>query len=117
MPQTEKTELTNTSPEPMHCQPRGRVLSGAMSIHVAVPQQKRKRGNPEWGKPLQPLPALLTQFEVEVARLGLTRSEYSTSLALKRWCAHNRNRVYVPEWLLDEWEMYVEIGYGFVSGG
>ena len=88
-----------------------------MSISVAVPQQKRKRGNPEWGKLLQPIPVIRTEFETEVARLGLTRSEYSASLALKRWCAHNRNRVYVPEWLLTEWEMHVEIGYGYVSGG
>ena len=25
---------------------------------------------------------------------------------LKRWCEHNRNRVYVPEWLLEAWGIY-----------
>ena len=85
-----------------------------MSMPIAAPQLNRKRGNLEWGKPLQPLPALLTAFEVEVARLGLVRSEYSASLELKRWCNRNRNRVYVPEWLLDEWEMHVEVSYSLV---
>ena len=73
--------------------------------------RNQKRGNPQWGKPLQPLPALPTAFAAEVARLGLERSEYSASLELKRWCNRNRNRVYVPEWLLAEWEMDVEVGY------
>ena len=63
-----------------------------------------KRGNPNWGKLLLPIPALPAEFEVEVARLGLTPSEYVVSPELKQWCNHNRNRVYVPEWLLDEWE-------------
>ena len=33
---------------------------------------------------------------------------YVSSVELKRWCDHNRNRFYVPEWLLDEWDMKVE---------
>ena len=66
-----------------------------------------------WGMPLQPIPAILTEFETEVARLGLTISDYAASTDLKRWCNRNRNRVYVPEWLLDEWEMHVAINYSF----
>jgi hypothetical protein len=30
---------------------------------------------------------------------------------LKRWCKSNRNRVYVPEWLLDEWAMPVDTNW------
>jgi len=82
-----------------------------MTKPFALPQPKKRRGNPNWGKPLQPVPVLLTEFEAEVARLGLTGSEYSASLALKRWCAHNRNRVYVPEWLLAEWGMQVDMNF------
>lgn len=82
-----------------------------MTKPFPLPQPKRGRGNPNWGKPLRPVPALLTEFEMEVARLGLTRSEYSASLALKRWCKHNRNRVYVPEWLLAEWGMQVDMTF------
>jgi hypothetical protein len=88
-----------------------------MTKPFALPPLRRGRGNPNWGKPLDPLPESLTEFETEAARLGLTISDYVASVELKRWCAHNRNRVYVPEWLLTEWEMHVEIGYSLVSGG
>jgi len=72
---------------------------------------KRRRGNPEWGK-LKPVQVVITEFEVEAARLGLTKEDYVTSTLLKRWCDHNRNRVYVPEWLLAKWDMDVETNFG-----
>ena len=75
---------------------------------LAPPDGKRPRGNPNWGKPLAPVLALPTEFDLEVKRLGLRKSEYVASVALKRWCDRNRNRVYVPEWLLTEWGMEVE---------
>ena len=71
-----------------------------------------KRGNPNWGNPLLPIPALLTEFEIEVARLRLKRPEYVASVPLKRWCYQNRNRVYIPEWLLAEWGIQVETEFG-----
>jgi hypothetical protein len=77
----------------------------------ALPDGKRPRGNPNWGKPLPAIPALLTEFETEVARLGLKRPEFVASKELKRWCDRNRNRVYVPEWLLKEWGMQVEMSF------
>ena len=80
-----------------------------MSKPVTARERKRPRGNPNWGKPLQPIPAFLTEFELEVERLGLAKSEYLYSRELKRWCDGNRNRVYVPEWLLTEWGMQVEL--------
>lgn len=81
----------------------------------APPDGKRPRGNPNWGKPLAPIRALPTEFEMEVKRLGLRRSECVASAALKRWCDRNRNRVYVPEWLLAEWEMQVEAHFSDVA--
>lgn len=72
---------------------------------------KRPRGNPNWGKPLPAIPSLLTEFEIEVGRLGLAHSQYVDSRELKRWCDRNRNRVYVPEWLLKEWGMQVETAF------
>jgi hypothetical protein len=71
-----------------------------------------KRGNPNWCKPLLPIPVLVTEFELEVARLGLKRPNYAASMPLKGWCYRNRNRVYVPEWLLTEWGMKVETDFG-----
>jgi hypothetical protein len=35
---------------------------------------------------------------VQVERLGLTKSDYVSSPALRRWCELNRNQLYVPEW-------------------
>jgi hypothetical protein len=62
---------------------------------------RRRCGNPNWGQPPQSLRALPTEFEILVKWLGLAKLEYVSSADLKRWCEHNRNRVYIPEWLLD----------------
>jgi hypothetical protein len=45
---------------------------------------------------------------MQVERLRLKNAEYVASIELRRWCARNRNRCYVPEWLLEEWGMTVE---------
>jgi len=60
------------------------------------------------GLPPDPIAMVITEFELEVERLGLEKPQYATSAALKRWCDQNRNRVYDPEWLLDEWGMTVK---------
>lgn len=86
-----------------------------MAKAFTLPNGKRTRGNPNWGKPLAPIPALLTEFEAEVERLGLMKAEYVASAELKRWCNRNRNRVYVPEWLLKEWRMHVEMNFSSVA--
>jgi hypothetical protein len=65
-----------------------------------------RRGNPNWGQPIV-VPALPTEFDVQVKHLRLTKAEYVDSVALKRWCEANRNRVYIPEWLLDAWNLEV----------
>jgi len=69
---------------------------------LALRTIKRGRRNPDWGK-LKPVLALSTEFEIEVARLGLRKSRSVASADLKCWCDHHRNRLYVPEWLLTEW--------------
>jgi hypothetical protein len=33
---------------------------------------------------------------------------YTSSRALRAWCERNRNRLYVPEWLLKEWGLTVD---------
>ena len=70
-----------------------------------------KGGNPDWGKPLLPIPSLVTEFDIQVARLGLKTTQYVGSRELKLWYHRNRNRVYVPEWLLAEWGMQVEMNF------
>lgn len=73
------------------------VLSEAMSKPVALLSISRRRGNPNWGRPMPPARALATEFEKQVRRLGLSTEEYFLSAELKSWCQDNRNRVYIPE--------------------
>jgi hypothetical protein len=79
-----------------------------MDKRLVLRNVKRARGNPNCGKPLQSTPAFLTEFEMEVERLGLKRSDYVVSAELKLSCDRNRNRVYVPEWRPKEWGMQVD---------
>jgi hypothetical protein len=72
----------------------------------------RRRGNPDWGKPLPPAPAVPSEFETFAKRLRLTPEKYASSGELKDWCKRNRNRCYVPEWLLEEWGIAVD-GHDF----
>ncbi len=51
---------------------------------------------------------LATEFELQVKQLRLTRHAYTCSLELRRWCQLNRNRRYIPEWLLDAWGIPVD---------
>ncbi len=86
-----------------------------MAIPVALPAAKRKRGNPNWGRPIQPSLALPTEFEMRVRQLQLTKETYSSSRELLSWCERNRNRVYIPEWLLKEWGITVDLNFGAVA--
>jgi hypothetical protein len=83
-----------------------------MPILVA---HKRKRGNPNWGRPFLPVPALPTEFELRARHLQLTAEMYASSRALRVWCQQNRNRLYVPEWLLKEWGITVDLGFSVAA--
>jgi hypothetical protein len=76
-----------------------------MAILVA---HKRNLGNPNWGRPIPFVPALPTEFELRARHLHLTAETYTSSRQLHAWCEENRNRLYVPEWLLDEWGITVD---------
>jgi len=80
-----------------------------MAIPVALPALARKRGNPKWGRPI--LPALPTEFELRVRQLQLTAGTYTSSVELRIWCEQNRNRLYIPEWLLKEWGITVDLNF------
>jgi hypothetical protein len=56
---------------------------------------------------MPPLPVLATEFEMQVKHLRLTADTYVFSSELRRWYEQNRNRFYIPEWLLDEWGIIV----------
>jgi hypothetical protein len=76
-----------------------------MAIPVA---HTRKRGNPNWGRPTPPAPVLATEFELQVTQLQLTPEMYASSRELRIWCVGNKNRIYIPEWLLGEWGLIVD---------
>jgi hypothetical protein len=65
---------------------------------------------PNWasGRPAEIRPQVPTGFEGEVRRLELDEQSYETSSALKQWCERNKNRCYIPEWLLKRWRMSVD---------
>ena len=67
-----------------------------------------KRGNPNWGRLMPPASILRTEFELQVRQLRLTVETCVFSAELRRWCERNRNRFYIPEWLLDEWGFSVD---------
>jgi len=82
-----------------------------MAIPGSLPSSARKRGNPNWGRPIAPIPAVATEFELQVTRLRLSTDTYIFSAELRKWCMQNRNRVYIPEWLLKEWGIHVDAGF------
>jgi hypothetical protein len=79
-----------------------------MARRFAFPAKVRKRGNPNWGHAVPPAPALPTEFEKQVRRLGLPPETYVHSAELRAWCERNRNQLYIPEWLLEAWGITVD---------
>lgn len=79
-----------------------------MARSVALPVMIRKRGNPNWGRPIPHARFLATEFEMQVRQLRLTEETYVLSAELYSWCERNKNRFYVPEWLLDAWAIPVD---------
>ena len=76
----------------------------------------RKRGNPNWGKAGSVLvPHIVTEFEIQARQLKLHKHDYAASPQLRTWCLQNKDRRYVPEWLLDAWQMTVDVHYSYVG--
>jgi hypothetical protein len=80
----------------------------SMPKSIVLPSMGRKRGNPNWGRPILLIPAAATEFEKQLRRLGLARETCTGSTDLRKWCEQNRNRCYIPEWLLDAWDIEVD---------
>ena len=66
-----------------------------------------KRGNPNWERPMPPVSILCTEFEMQVRQLQLAPEAYVFSEQLRIWCERNRNNFYIPEWLLNAWDIRV----------
>jgi uncharacterized protein YecA (UPF0149 family) len=70
----------------------------------------KRRGQPSWGSggPLKLPPAGQSELEQYARKLSLSEQDCANSTELRTWCSANRNRCYIPEWLLKEWNMCVE---------
>jgi hypothetical protein len=77
-----------------------------------VQPTRRKRGNPNWGMPFRSVPASATEFELQTKKMGLTKQTYIGSVRLRTWCEQNKNRCYIPEWLLAEWSIKPDLNLG-----
>jgi hypothetical protein len=78
------------------------------------PKRKGRRGNPNWHK--KTVDSVLekpTEFDDVVRELGLSESEYDHNPKLVKWIRANRNRRYVPEWLLTELGIEVDVKFAF----
>jgi hypothetical protein len=65
----------------------------------------RRRGNPNWGKPLPNAAIVPSSFESVVKMLGLSPRQYEGSDSLKIWVIKNKHNKYVPQDLLQAWGM------------
>jgi hypothetical protein len=83
-------------------------MIGAYDDTDCAPRNSETR-KPQLGETHSAGLALATEFELRVKKLQLTAEMYTSSAALRMWCEQNRNRYYVPEWLLEEWDITVEL--------
>ncbi len=67
---------------------------------------KKKRGNPNWGKPDLHSTARIqaNSFEEIVRKLRLSQDQYVNSVQLKDWVRKNKDQKYVPSDLLKAWD-------------
>ncbi len=50
-------------------------------------------------------PPGITEFEKQLQKLRLTHDECASSDKLRQWCDENKDRCYIPEWLLKIWRI------------
>lgn len=53
-----------------------------------------------------------TEFETKLSQLRLTNETCASSAKLREWCFQNKNRCYIPEWLLKKGGNIGKCGYG-----
>ena len=57
---------------------------------------------------MEAAPNVSTAFEEQVEKLGLNEQTCVASEELRRWCERNKDRCYIPEWLLKQWGIPVD---------
>jgi hypothetical protein len=69
----------------------------------------RTKGNQNFGKAGGDIPKTPTSFEEMVRRLRLSEKEYRYSAPLKEWARKHKDSKYVPQDLLEAWDIEVDI--------
>jgi hypothetical protein len=55
-----------------------------------------------------PVLAVPTAFDEQARKLGLNEQKCVASEELRHWCERNKDRCYIPEWLLKQWRITVD---------
>jgi hypothetical protein len=55
-----------------------------------------------------PVLAVPTAFDEQAQKLGLNEQNCVGSEELRHWCKRNKDRCYIPEWLLKRWGISVD---------
>ena len=69
----------------------------------------RSKVNRNWGKTCGDIPNTPTSFEEMVRRLKLTEKDYRSSLQLREWVEKHKDSKYVPQDLLEAWEIEAKL--------
>jgi hypothetical protein len=71
----------------------------------------KRRGNPNWGK-AQPfiVSNLACEFDALVKALKLRPEQYASSAELRQWSIRNKDHKYVPQDLLQAWNLSPKTG-------
>jgi hypothetical protein len=65
--------------------------------------------NPNWGKSGPIEPATSSEFERVAGEFNLQPDEYIHSTRLREWAIRNKDSKYIPEPLLREWGLKIEL--------
>src|SRR5579864_273852 len=95
--------------KPTSCQHGAQFPTRKLLYSRSGTTRRRKPGNPNWGRPIfHHAPYVATAFEQQVQELGLTEQTCVASEELRQWCKLNKDRCYIPEWLLKAWGISVD---------
>ena len=79
------------------------------SVKMSLPMTQHP--NPNWasGGAARERPRAATEFEKRMRELHLSPDNCAASKELRRWCEDNKNRCYIPEWLLKTWGIPIDL--------
>ena len=66
-------------------------------------KMSKQRGNPNWFLPPIAYSPVVSAFELQTQKLGLSPDEFIGSEALKEWARKNKDHRFVPADLLQAW--------------